>query len=257
MMNAMTPWVRRLIFANVGIFLLTSWNPTLTSPFVLVPALILVRPWTLLSYMFLHAGFMHVFFNMIGLYFFGSQVEERLGGRRFLGLYLTSGLGGALLSIATPYAHIVGASGAVFGVMLAFARYWPHATIVMWFFPMEARVAVVMMAALSIFGGFGGTQPGVAHFAHLGGFAGGYLFLRIAEARSPAAKFRAQVAPPPPPRWNPDGNLERWRRVDAAALHPVNREEYERVMTKIEAGGTGGLTPGEREFLDRFSASRT
>ena len=256
MMNPMTPWVRRLIFANVGVFVLTTWNPLLAGPFILVPAFIPYRPWTLLSYAFLHAGFMHIFFNMIGLYFFGPQVELRLGGRRFLGLYLVSGLGGALLSIATPYAHIVGASGAVFGVMLAFARYWPHATILMWFFPMEARVAVVMMAALSIFGGFGGTQPGVAHFAHLGGFAGGYLFLRIAEARSPAAKFRAQVAAPTP-RWNPDANITRWRRVDAAALHPVNREEYERVMAKIEMVGASGLTPGEREFLDRFSASRT
>lgn len=251
----MTPWVRRLIFANVAVFALTTWNPMLAGPFVLVPAFIPYRPWTLLSYTFLHAGFMHIFFNMIGLYFFGPQVEQRLGGRRFLGLYITSGLGGALLSIATPYAHIVGASGAVFGVMLAFARYWPHATIIMWFFPMEARVAVVMMAALSIFGGFGGTQPGVAHFAHLGGFAGGYLFLRIAEARSPAAKFRAQVTAPTP-RWNPDGNLERWRRVDAAALHPVNREEYERVMAKIATAGAGALTAAEREFLDRFSAGR-
>jgi membrane associated rhomboid family serine protease len=247
-----TPWVSRLIFANVGVFLLTTWNPTLAGPFVLVPALIPRRPWTLLSYMFLHAGFMHVFFNMIGLYFFGPQVELRLGGRRFLGLYLVSGLGGALLSIATPYAHIVGASGAVFGVMLAFARYWPHATIVMWFFPMEARIAVVMMAALSIFGGFGGTQPGVAHFAHLGGFAGGYLFLRIAEARSPAGRFRAQLSPRP--KRHSGADIERWRRIDASALHPVNREELERVLAKVNAEGIPGLTPGEREFLERFSA---
>ena len=255
-MQPLTPWVRGLIFANAAVFVLTMWNPMLAGPFILVPAFIPYRPWTLVTYMFLHAGFMHVFFNMIALYFFGPQVELRLGGRRFLGLYLVSGLAGALLSIATPYAHIVGASGAVFGVMLAFARYWPHATILMWFFPMEARVAVVMMAVLSILGGFGGTQPGVAHFAHLGGFAGGYLFLRIAEARSPAARFRAQVAPPPPRRTT-DGDLERWRRVDSAALHPVNREEYDRVMAKIAAVGAGGLPPGEREFLDRFSASRT
>jgi len=247
-----TPWVSRLIFANVGVFLLTAFAPAAVLPMALVPAFIPYRPWTLLTYMFVHAGFMHVLFNMIGLYFFGPQVELRLGGRRFLGLYLVSGLGGALLSIATPYAHIVGASGAVFGVMLAFARYWPHATIVMWFFPMEARIAVVMMTALSIFGGFGGTQPGVAHFAHLGGFAGGYLFLRIAEARSPAGRFRAKLAPKP--RRTSDADLERWRRIDASTLHPVNREELERVLAKVNAEGIPGLTPGEREFLERFSA---
>lgn len=250
----MTPWTGRLIFLNVAVFLLTAWNPMFAAPLVLVPAFILYRPWTLISYMFVHAGFGHIFFNMLALYFFGPQVELRLGGRSFLGLYLVSGMGGALLSFITPYAHIVGASGAVFGVMLAFARYWPRATILIWgVLPVEARVLVVITTALSLWGGITGAQAGIAHFAHLGGFAGGYLFLRVAEARSPAARFKAKVAPHAPARPS-DGDLERWRRIDAAALHPVNREELERVLAKVAAEGAGSLTSGEREFLDRFSA---
>lgn len=235
-------------------FLLTAWNPMVAAPLVLVPAFIPYRPWTLITYMFVHAGFGHVFFNMLALYFFGPQVELRVGGRAFLGLYLVSGLAGALLSLVTPFAHIVGASGAVFGVMIAFARYWPRATILIWgVLPVEARVLVAITTVLALWGGITGAQAGIAHFAHLGGFAGGYLFLRVMEARSPAARFKAKVAPPAGPRPS-GGDLERWRRIDAAALHPVNREEFERIMAKVAAGGAATLTPGEREFLERFSA---
>ena len=249
----MTPWVSRLIFANVGVFLLTTFAPAVVLPMALVPAFIPYRPWTLLTYMFLHAGFGHLLFNMLGLYFFGPRVESRLGGRRFLGLYLTSGLVGALLSIATPYARIVGASGAVFGVMLGFARYWPREPIYLWgVFPVEARVLVVVTTVLALWGAFSRATGGIAHFAHLGGYVGGFVYLRWVEARSPAARFRAQLAPKP--KRTSDADIERWRRIDASALHPVNREELERVLAKVNAEGIPGLTPGEREFLERFSA---
>ena len=249
----MTPWVARLIFANVGVFLLTAFAPAIVLPMALVPAFIPYRPWTLLTYMFLHAGFGHLLFNMLGLYFFGPRVESRLGGRRFLGLYLTSGLVGALLSLATPYARIVGASGAVFGVMLGFARYWPREPIYLWgVFPVEARVLVVVTTVLALWGAFSRATGGIAHFAHLGGYVGGYVYLRWMEARSPAARFRAQLAPKP--KRTSGADIERWRRIDASALHPVNREELERVLAKVNAEGLPGLTPGEREFLERFSA---
>ena len=249
----MTPWVSRLVFANVGVFLLTAFAPAVVLPMALVPAFIPRRPWTLLTYMFLHAGFGHLLFNMLGLYFFGPRVESRLGGRRFLGLYLTSGLVGALLSLATPYARIVGASGAVFGVMLGFARYWPREPIYLWgVFPVEARVLVVVTTVLALWGAFSRATGGIAHFAHLGGYVGGYVYLRWVEARSPAARFRAQLAPKP--KRHSDADIERWRRIDAGALHPVNREELERVLAKVNAEGIPGLTPGEREFLERFSA---
>jgi membrane associated rhomboid family serine protease len=248
-----TPWVSRLVFANVGVFLLTAFAPAVVWPMALVPAFIPRQPWTLLTYMFLHAGFGHLLFNMLGLYFFGPRVESRLGGRRFLGLYLTSGLVGALLSLATPYARIVGASGAVFGVMLGFARYWPREPIYLWgVFPVEARVLVVVTTVLALWGAFSRATGGIAHFAHLGGYVGGYVYLRWVEARSPAARFRAQLAPKP--KRTSDADMERWRRIDASALHPVNREELERVLAKVNTEGLPGLTPGEREFLERFSA---
>ena len=250
----MTPWVSLLIFANVAMLLLEQAAPGAASLFVLVPAWIVFRPWTVVSYMFLHAGFSHLFFNMLALYFFGPRLETRLGGRRFITLYLVSGVAGALASLVTPYARIVGASGAVFGVMLGYAHFWPRDPIYLFFvLRLEARVLVVLMTAMALFGGLAG-QSGIANFAHLGGFAGGFLYLRWMELRSPAVQFRARSAAAAVPR-SSGADLDRWRRIQPDALHPINREEYERVMAKLELAGSTSLTPDERAFLDRFSAA--
>jgi membrane associated rhomboid family serine protease len=202
--------------------------------------------------MFVHAGFGHLFFNMLGLYFFGPQLEARIGSRNFVGLYLASGLAGALFSFFTPHALIVGASGAVYGVMLGFARYWPRSKLLIWgIVPVEAWLLVVIMTALALFGGAGFGQAGVAHFAHLGGFVGGFLYLKVMESRSPAAGFRARAQPAVRPAARDD--IERWRRIPRDGLHPVNREELDRVLAKLAASGVDALTPDERLFLDRFS----
>jgi membrane associated rhomboid family serine protease len=232
--------------------LLEQSVPGLALACVLKPALILVRPWTVVTYMFLHAGFSHLFFNMLALYFFGPRLEVRLGGPRFMGLYLTSGVAGALASLVTPYALIVGASGAVFGVMLGYAHFWPRDSIYLFFvIRVEARWLVILMTAMALFGGLSG-QSGIANFAHLGGFAGGFLYLRWVELRSPAVQFRARAAAEVARSTGAD--VERWKRIRPDALHPVNREEYERVMGKVTTAGTASLTPDERAFLDRFSA---
>jgi rhomboid family protein len=228
--------------------------PSLMPWLWLVPAGIPSRPWTIVTYIFLHVGLMHLLFNMLGLFFFGPRLEQRLGGRHFLGLYFASGIAGALLSLFTPFVPIVGASGAVFGVLLGFARYWPREQIYIWgVLPVQARVLVGVMAALSLFGGFTGTQGGIAHFAHLGGFLGGYLYLKWLEARSPARKFRAKATAPVR---NPGGErsaLKRWEKIRRDEMHPVNRGELDRVLEKIRASGIGSLNPEERAFLDRFT----
>ena len=190
----MTLWVRRLLFANVTVFLLVRALPgEIVNQLVLVPVLVPVRPWSVLTYQFLHAGFWHLLMNMIGLYFFGPRLEARIGSRHFLLLYLLSGVGGAVLSILTPRAFIVGASGAVFGVLLGFARYWPRERIYIYaVIPVEARILVVFLAALSLWSGIGGGGN-IAHFAHLGGFVGGWIYLNVMERRSPGRRFRRKV----------------------------------------------------------------
>jgi membrane associated rhomboid family serine protease len=252
----MTKWTGRLIAANIAAFILMMARPQLVSLFYFVPAYVVQRPWTLVTYMFLHAGYGHIFFNMISLYFFGPRVEARIGSRNFLILYFLSGLGGSIFSlILAPHAAVIGASGAVFGVLLAFASFWPRERIFLWMvLPVQARWLVIGLTFLSIYSGFAGGSS-VAHFAHLGGFAGGWAFLTWFRRRSrswqkgptPAAatiqRLAAQVR----------HDTERWRAIPLEQLHPINREEVERVLQKLELYGVASLTPDERAFLDRMS----
>ncbi len=220
---------------------------------VLVPALIPQRPWTLVTYAFLHAGFMHLLFNMIALFFFGPRLESALGGRRFLGLYFTSLGTAALASLFTPFAAIVGASGAVFGVLFGFAKYWPRDRIYLWaIIPVEARWLIVLLAAYSIFGGLTGGS-GVAHFAHLGGLVGGWGFLKVMELRSPARRFRKKASPSFGRVTEAD--IARWRSIPRESLHSINREELDRILKKVDEQGPRSLDPRERQYLERLSPS--
>lgn len=248
-----TKWVGLLIAANILIYMLQQQNPELTGALAFVPAYALTRPWTVFTYMFIHASLGHIFFNMLTLFFFGPRVEDRLGGGRFLTLYFVSGLFGALASmIMSPMSAILGASAAVFGVLLAFARLWPRAQLLIWgIVPVQARTMVIILTAMSLF--LGGLKVGnIAHFAHLGGFVGGWLCLRIFGIRTVDDRLRpVQPARAPTPA---AGAQQRWKQIRLEQLHPVNREEAERVLAKLETRGPHSLTADEQAFLDRFSA---
>jgi len=257
----MTRVVGQIMLLNVLGLVFAAPGTRLFAEFQLVPALILQRPWTLITYQFLHGGLGHLFFNMIGLFFFGPRLEIRLGARHFIGLYLISGLVGALVHILYTllpigggglYAPMVGASGAVFGIFFAYAKYWPRDKILVWFvIPMEIRVFVIVLTLLSLWSGLGGAQDNVAHFAHLGGFVGGWLYLRGREIRSPARQFQKQTESPAV-RMGSRALQERWSRIDPSTLHEVNREEYERIEEKIRSQGWAVLDRRERTFIDRF-----
>lgn len=252
----MTPWTLRLIISNAAVFLLQQLLPGFWRPFALIPADVLTHPWTLVTYMFLHGGLMHLLFNMLSLFFFGPRLELRLGGSHFLGLYFISGLAGGLLSLVFPVPFapiaIVGASGAVFGVFLGFAMFWPRDQIYIWgILPIEARWLVAIATAISLYSGFG-SSGGIAHFAHLGGFVGGFLYLKWLEAKSPARQFK-QKAVFQPKRPSGAQDVARWKAIKRDELHEVNRAEVDRILDKISARGIDSLTPGERETLERFS----
>lgn len=254
----MTPWVKRLLIANVGIFLLQLAFPELTGILVLVPARVLSTPWSPLTYMFIHGGFWHILFNMIVLYFFGPRVEERLGSNRFIALYLIAGFTGALFSAFTPYVAILGASGAVLGVELAYARYWPLDRVYIYgVLPIQMRWLIVITVVMSI-AGLGGFEPGIAHYAHLGGLLGAAIFLYVIEhtrarpARSSAV--RAEVRQAPSPRGD---DMKRWATIPRGELHEINRHEVDRLLDKISLKGINSLTPSERAALDRFSKQKS
>jgi membrane associated rhomboid family serine protease len=253
-----SPWVRLLLVANIALFVATNQSPELADMLAFVPSQALIRPWTPITYMFVHAGFGHIFFNMISLLVLGPRVEDRLGSSRFITLYTVSGLSGAALSaLLQPEAAIVGASGAVFGVMLAYARFWPRTQLLIWgIFPVSARTLVVILTVLSIAGGRGFSLTGsnIAHFAHLGGFLGGWLMLRIYGSSVRDGVIRpVQTAAPRAAAPAAPSVVERWKRIALDRLHPVNREEVERVLAKLESNGVAGLTADEQLTLDRFS----
>jgi hypothetical protein len=201
---------------------------------------------------------MHLALNMLILYFFGPRLEHRLGVGHFLGLYFVSGIAAAMFSFFTPEATIVGASGAIYGIMLAYANYWPRDRLYLYFvIPVEARWVVLGLTGLAIYGIVRtsmGVSDGIAHHAHLGGCAGVWLYLRIIGRTSPAARFQREASPAPKRRWASDREaITRWRGIDRDTLHPVNREAFDEVMEKLATQGIGRLTDRERAFLDRFA----
>ena len=248
----MTPWVKRLLIANVVMYGLQSLQPGLTGLLLFTPRLILVQPWTIVTHMFLHGSFGHLFFNMLGLFFFGSRVEQRLGGQHFAQLYLVAGITGALASLVmAPNASILGASGGVFGVMLAFAVFWPRERIYIWgVIPVEAWLLVLLTTLFSLYSGFGGSRGGVADFAHLGGYVGAFVYLWAIDRYSPAKRFRAKAGKVAP-------TAERalkanWRNVNLEGVHAISKEEVNRILDKINAEGLGSLTAAEKLFLSNF-----
>lgn len=254
-MPRLTKWTALIIIANIAVYLWSAQFPEQAEAFAFKPAFFLVRPWTAITYMFLHANFSHIFFNMLVLYFFGPQVEDRLGSGRFLTLYFVSGLFGAATSMLfSPLAGIVGASAAVFGVELGFAYFWPRAQLLIWgIVPVEARTLIIIMTIISVLGGVGLGFQNVAHFAHLGGFLGGWLVLRFSGVRRVEDRFLRPRETRERPASARPGDADRWKKIPLERLHPVNREEAERVLAKLDAGGPSGLTAEEQAFLDRFT----
>jgi membrane associated rhomboid family serine protease len=181
----MPPVTALLIAANAAVFLLLLAAPGLLTAFALWPVGAGFRPWQLVTYAFLHGGLMHIAFNMFALYMFGGAIERVFGARRYLTYYLVCVVSAAIAQLLTAAISgavypTVGASGGVFGLLLAYAIYFPHSRIILIFppIPMPARVFVVVYAVVELFLGVTGTEEGVAHFAHLGGLIGGFIMLR-------------------------------------------------------------------------------
>jgi rhomboid family protein len=202
------------------------------------------------TYMFLHGGLFHILFNMLILWMFGTEFETMWGSRRFLRFYLLSGLGGALFSLAldfNSYAAIIGASGAVFGVMAAYWRYFPERKLYLYFvIPVKIRWAIPAFLLVPIIWSFISPGDNVAHFAHLGGAVVGFFLCRRGNAV------------------HSDGALKGWfkRRKNEKLTErfEANRRKAEDVMQrvdsildKINAVGLENITDEERKFLEEAS----
>lgn len=193
---------KNLVAINILMFIATLVNENfMVANFAMFyPASPFFKPWQILTHMFMHGGFWHIFFNMYSLLMFGSILERSLGPKKYLIFYFVTGLGAVALhtgvewlqarvfianGIAQAYQQLLvtptlGASGAIYGVLIGFAMLYPQARLMLIFppIPVKAKWLVIIFAAIELFSGINGIQDGVAHFAHLGGMLFGWLLIR-------------------------------------------------------------------------------
>lgn len=271
----LTPWVGRLMVANTGVLvlLMTVFTaPGFRAGLVFNADAPLAQPWTWLTHLFVHAGPLHLAVVLLFLYLFGPAVEQRLGGRRFLQLYLACGVGtavfGTLLTGFVTLPPLLGASGAVLGVGLTFALLWPDAEVHVFPIPVPLSAATLLgiVVVLDLLGAFRFADDGLAHFAHFGGLIVAYGWFRTQgfHRARPATASRptrhpvmatqllarqeehADMVPPPPPA-KPEPTISPRER---------ERAELNRLLDKISAGGLDSLTPEERIMLQEIAAKK-
>jgi membrane associated rhomboid family serine protease len=192
-MPPMPPITQALLLINVALFCLDLFiGPWFTQLFALWPLGNGFLPWQVVSYAFLHGSIGHLFFNMLGLWMFGAELERVWGPKRFMQFYAASVLSAALAQLLVTallgsMGPTVGASGGLFGLLLAFGMMFPNRTIMPLFppIPMKAKVFVALYGGLELILGVTGSATGVAHFAHLGGMLGGYLMIRYWRGQAP------------------------------------------------------------------------
>lgn len=255
-----TTWVKRLIIANVAMFIVSFIvGPRVFQDLLAFqPSRLLTRPWGVLTYMFVHGGPWHLFMNMLMLFFFGPSLEARWGSREFIKYYVICGLGGVALSFLLAPDNIIGASAAVYGIMLAFAFEWPDVPVYVWgIFPVKVKWLVAFLFVVAFLSAFGGGSDGVAHFAHLGGFIAGVLYLKtdwrptegIGAIKKATMKRRMAVVPGGEKAKSEATGESRGKVADERRL----LDEVDRVLDKISAEGMSALTPNERKLLEEVS----
>lgn len=265
-----TPWVGRLIIANAVVLLLLMTLFTSRDVFAALqfsPRTALTRPWTFVSYLFVHGGLLHLLANMLMLYVFGTAVESRMGSRNFILYYLYCGVGAAVFSLllasVMPVGPFVGASGAVLGVAVAFAWFWPDAELIVFPipFPIKARTLVIGLVVFDVVASRLWPNDGIAHLAHLGGAIFGYVFFRMQtfSRRSPTQPSRTveRVV------MVQSGSAESEHRTPVTPMRPRRRidsdpvaAEVDRVLDKISEKGLSSLTAAERRFLDEVAKQK-
>ena len=272
------PVIKALLVSNVAIFLLAvlferfsvgdvSLAAIINYVFDLFPLGKGFQVWQLFTYMFMHGGLMHLFFNMFALWMFGMDLENDWGSKKFLLYYLMCGLGAGVSNLLIgpffgPAAPTVGASGAIYGVLLAFGLMYPDRPIFVWFLvPIRARYFVLLYIALELYAGVTGSADGIAHFAHLGGAAVGLLFLMFDANRVPWRRWiegwRSRVARPY--RYGeygpqPQSPVDDAHYDDVEEGAEVSQERIDEILDKISKSGYQNLTEEEKRIL--FDASK-
>ena len=246
----LTPGIRVLIIINAVLFVLGMLAPQLNRFLIvtggLVPELFLKKLylWQPFTYMFLHGGFMHIFFNMFALWMFGTELEWHWGTRFFLKYYFISGVGAGILSALIQPASgipIIGASGAIYGILLGFAIMYPNRVVYLNFlFPIKVKYFVMIFAAIELIASIGGAgmRTGVAHITHLSGMAFGYLYLLAHQQWKKRKKTRINF------QW---GSGKRSKKsTDMRKPKDPEKKELDALMDRIARDGYDSLSEDEK-----------
>jgi membrane associated rhomboid family serine protease len=274
------PVIKSLLIINTiawvlfGFFLpLFTWRGApifaiVTDYLALWPVGIHFYPWQLVTYMFLHGGIGHLFFNMLALWMFGMELENLWGSRTFFLFYMVCGIGAGLANLLfAPLlgqtAPTVGASGAIFGVLIAFGMLFPDRPIYIWFLlPIRAKFFVMIYIGIELFYGITGTTDGVAHVAHLGGALVGYIFLMVMAGRIPGRSALIALA-----NFGSSMGGSRRKREDVreAQFYDINtgsrvdpdergtQQVIDEILDKINRDGYQSLTEEEKKILAEAS----
>jgi membrane associated rhomboid family serine protease len=247
---SVTPVVKWLLIANVTVFLIDSIFSSnektgmtfLQTYFALIPAtpMLTLQLWRLITYQFLHWDFYHILFNMLGLFFLGPSLERQWGGRKFLTFYLSCGVAGGLFYILLVYVGflavgpMLGASGAILGVLTACAILFPHFVVFIIVFPVPIRVAAFILMAIALFTVLSKGANAGGEACHFAGIAVGAIYVLSDSWRS-AMKLRFKAS-----RW--DKYIESERRL---------RLEVDRILKKVHDNGIQSLTASEKRILKK------
>ncbi len=270
----LTKTVKNLIFINAVIYLIsffiisTKGNygyAVIGSLFGIYPVMVFQKfwIWQIFTYQFLHLEFWHIFFNMYFLWMFGSELEERWGGRKFLKYYLASGLGAGLIILFGNYfffgaeSRTLGASGAVLGVMFAYAVYFPNRyLLLMMVVPIKTKYLVLVYGAISLFFTVAGSGGSVSHIGHLGGIVAGWIYLRyvfkidvIKSINIPGIDTAFENIKK---GWQNKQTAQRWEERGEKMEYQTKEEIEQKVdelLDKISRHGIKSLSPSERNYL--------
>jgi membrane associated rhomboid family serine protease len=232
------------------------------------PGMPVFQFWQLFTYMFMHAGFTHLFFNMFALWMFGMELENTWGSRKFFLYYFLCGIGAGVSNLLLgpifgQGGPTVGASGAIYGILLAFGLMFPERPIFIYFLiPIRAKYFVMIFMAVEVFAGVTGTQDGVAHFAHLGGAAVGFILLMIDSKKIPLSSWLENIKKiyEKPHRYN-TANPNGPNRVGDTKFYDIhtgsemdpNQYIVDKILDKISREGYQKLTDDEKRILFEVS----
>jgi membrane associated rhomboid family serine protease len=253
--QGITKAVKYLLLVNAGVFVLEFlWGSELIHIFGLTP--VLVKKgfiWQPVTYMFLHGGLFHLLFNMFVLWMFGCEIERTWGTREFVKYYFLTGIGAGLFTLFLSFnSHIptIGASGAIFGILVAFALMFPDRLIYLYFLiPVKAKYLVAFFAVIELLASFRHTSDGIGHFAHLGGMIVGYVYIK-ADFRIPAffrlSTYVMRIR-----------NFRHQRRMKAVSKQREREQrlmdKVDQILDKINQVGYDNLTREEKRILERAS----